>query len=73
MEIAKEVTRRGIRTVRGNCFTRYSIGDIIRNDFYGTSVTDDKGACHDAILDNKIFVQVLAERERRKNLQWKQF
>lgn len=73
MEIAKEVTRRGIRTVRGNCFTRYSIGDIIRNDFYGTSVTDDKGACHEAILDNKIFVQVLAERERRKNLQWKQF
>lgn len=76
-EIAKEVNAMKIRTVRGNCFTRYSIGIIIRNDFYGISITDKNAVsplpCHKAILDSEIFTQVLAERERRKNLQWKQF
>ncbi len=76
-EIAKEMTSLGIRTVRGNCFTRYSIGDVVRNDFYGNSVTnemiDNGKACHEAILDSETFAQVLAERERRKVLQWKQF
>lgn len=76
-EIAKIATAHGIRTVRNNYFTRYSIGKLIRNKFYGISVTnemtDDKKSCHKAIIDKKTFALVLTEQERRKNLQWKQF
>lgn len=76
-EIAKIATAHGIRTVRNNYFTRYSIGKLIRNNFYGISVTNEmtdyKKSCHKAIIDKKTFSLVLTEQERRKNLQWKQF
>ena len=76
-EIAVKITELGIRTVRGNNFTRYSIGNIVRNDFYGNSVTvetaDVGEACHEAILEDITYARVLIERERRSVLQWKQF